>query len=285
MKLRAIKDLSQLDDPRLFQEVAKGLNLIHENANGLWNDALSAHGQSRFRAAALLRTFAAEEAAKYLILIDAIRCPRTDSAQFGTQLGRFNNHLAKGIYAEYADARPATFGEVQHSVDDQRETLYLDGPNEIDWIFPNRILRSREELIYVDYVESDEGYEWTTPCLHDADFMGRSFAFEPSVLSKINVMHAAGFANPEALAIIAEYWRPVKLVDDLHWSEYRRHNIGTLERLDQAGLLRAPPKDGLAVLVDDWTYPMYSIDMTPTQVDRTALKEQQDAWVARENLG
>jgi hypothetical protein len=35
--------------------------------------------------------------------------------------------------------------------------IILMEPNEINWVFRNRILSDREETIYVDYVAADDG--------------------------------------------------------------------------------------------------------------------------------
>lgn len=42
--------------------------------------------------------------------------------------------------------------EAKRHVDRERRTLYLDGPNDIDWIFRNDITQRREEAMYLDYV-------------------------------------------------------------------------------------------------------------------------------------
>lgn len=285
MRVRAIKDLSQLSDDRLFEELARGMQLVWDNANRLWNDSVSTREQSRHRAAMILRAIAEEEAAKYLILLDAARCPRTDKSRFVGQLSRFTNHLARGLYAEYADARPSTFAEVREFVETERKAHYLDGPNEIDWIFRNQILQRREDLMYVDYVQSDEKHEWTAPC---DDLTEAAFPFvdsEPAAIRLTNVLHKAGFDTPEAVAVIATMWRTVELSDDLHWSEYRRHNQATLAQLEEKGLLNSMSPEEAGTILDEWTYPMYSLDLNLENVDLECLRQRQRDWVADQELG
>lgn len=77
MEPRRIADLAQVTDAKLFGEIAEGLDLIHENALRLYESVSLLAKQEHFRAAEILKTLALEEAAKYLILIDAVRCPRT----------------------------------------------------------------------------------------------------------------------------------------------------------------------------------------------------------------
>jgi hypothetical protein len=48
--------------------------------------------------------------------------------------------------------RPGTLAELQEYVDNHREEFYLDGPNDVDWIFRNEVLEGREGALYVDYV-------------------------------------------------------------------------------------------------------------------------------------
>jgi hypothetical protein len=52
-------------------------------------------------------------------------------------------------------------------VDRERKEFYLDGPNDVDWIFYNDILRTREETIYVDFVENDGQHVWHDPTVLD----------------------------------------------------------------------------------------------------------------------
>jgi hypothetical protein len=50
-----------------------------------------------------LKLFVEEEAAKFHILLDAVRCPREPADRFSRQLGYFNQHPVKGLYAECYD--------------------------------------------------------------------------------------------------------------------------------------------------------------------------------------
>ncbi len=64
-----------------------------------------------------------------------------------------NTQAARSLYAEYYNlASPSDLTEIQRYVDRERQTLYLEGLNDVDWVFRNDILRKRGESIYVDYV-------------------------------------------------------------------------------------------------------------------------------------
>jgi len=108
-RVKAIRDLAQCPDRDFFHEVAIGLDLVAQNAFAIEDDARHMWGEKRPRGHAVLRALAAEEAAKFLILLDAVRCPRVPSEAFSGQIDRFDKHLPKGIYAQYCDWEPATF--------------------------------------------------------------------------------------------------------------------------------------------------------------------------------
>ena len=109
----AIKTLNGLGDPEFFSAVAEGLALVVKHGDHLWNAAKTLYDSGQHHAARILALIAEEEAAKYLILIDAIRCPRLPQKRRACQLGRFNNHLAKGLYAESTQMRPSNLRQLQ----------------------------------------------------------------------------------------------------------------------------------------------------------------------------
>lgn len=69
---QAIKDLCQLNDERLFSEVAEGLSYVVEHVENLNNAALNLNKEKYFDPAKILGALADEEAAKALILLEAI---------------------------------------------------------------------------------------------------------------------------------------------------------------------------------------------------------------------
>jgi AbiV family abortive infection protein len=235
MRAKAILDFGQLSDKEFFAEISKGLKHILENATQIHQDAnlLAEHKHSR--GYSILSNVAEEEASKFHILMDAVRCPRhPDKNMFNQQLKRFHSHLAKGIYAEACSWRPDTFSRVAEYADGERQGFYLDGPNDIDWIFRNRILQNREETIYVDYADTDEGHIWLTP---HVDEWGLELRYPPPALHLADALDKVGFTTPEALAIIADIWRPVKMTGDFHWIKIRELNYRTLKELDDNDLV------------------------------------------------
>ena len=133
----AVLELAKWSDSRLFEEAAAGIPLIAENAKSLNETAQRLYSAREYQASEIIRGFAEEEAAKVLILLDALRCPperRLDT------LKCFDIHLAKRIYALTCSfPNILSFGELGDLVAHERQPYYLDGPNSVDWIFTNSI--------------------------------------------------------------------------------------------------------------------------------------------------
>jgi AbiV family abortive infection protein len=123
MRPRAIRDLGQLGPTEFNEEAAKGMRLCLLNALRLWRDAATLLKANRPQGFTILQLFVEEEAAKFHILLDAVRCPRQPADIFARQLGYFNQHLAKGLYAMYYNMfSPASLQEIQVHMDRERRT-------------------------------------------------------------------------------------------------------------------------------------------------------------------
>jgi AbiV family abortive infection protein len=270
MRTRAIRDLAQLPDEAVFEELSTGLDLVFKNASRLDEDAQALWNEGRSQGSEILTAICAEEAAKFLILIDAIRCP---SDRLSSQLNRFYDHLAKGIYAECCEWRAGSLGELVSYVREELAEFYLDGPNDIDWIFRNRILSQREEQLYIDYIATDDGHYWTEPRREELF----PLRLKPRVLVLIGAMHAAGFATSKALETIAEIWRPVLMHDDYPWHELCDLNTGTVDAI--SSLIGSPvPAEDYEQIIDLWPFPLHSLGLRVIPVDREELRKTQRAW-------
>jgi hypothetical protein len=82
---REVTELAQRSDEDFFAEIAVGLRAVATNALSFRRDFLVMHHRGRKQGAEILRVFVTEEAAKFFILMDAVRCPHTIPA-FGRQL-------------------------------------------------------------------------------------------------------------------------------------------------------------------------------------------------------
>lgn len=279
MRVRATPDLAQLADHEFFAEIQEGTALCLSNANRIHDDHVSLTAQKRVLGAEILRLAAEEEAAKVLILLDAVRCPRARlPEEFRRQLQYFNDHLAKGIYTQYCDRKPLDLTDAKRWVDRERKEFYLDGPNDVDWIFYNEILRAREETIYVDFVENDGQHVWHDPTVLDEIRLPFVMPRKNPVLRLVNALSDVGCLLSPALDIIAQIWRPLVLDDNFSAITLRDWNVKTLEAMDQRGVLRARTDEVYAVIVSQWLFPLWPLDLRKDPVDKSSLREIQQRW-------
>ena len=277
MRVRATKDLVQLSDPEFFAAIAEGLKLVVKNVSRLWDAAVDLGEKKNAHAARVLAVIAEEEAAKFLILIDAVRCQRQPAGRLSRQLGRFNEHLSKGLYARGCGMCPTTLAQLQEYVDHHREQFYLDGPNDVDWIFRNEVIEGRESTLYVDYVAHDDEHRWSDPTdLEDLEF-GKPL--EPGSVVTARRLNDIGISSPETLATIADVWRIRPPVPDTQWSEIRRANHGTLELMESRSRLKEQPSSTYSWLMEQWQFPMYDLDLSEIPVSLAGLRERQKTGV------
>jgi len=93
----AIKDLPQLTDRRLFEEVAEGIRLIVEHAESLEETAVRLRVIDEHRAAAIVGGLAKEESSKVLILLDLVRCPRYNQDGRSQTVKAFGKRSTGGV--------------------------------------------------------------------------------------------------------------------------------------------------------------------------------------------
>lgn len=275
MRVRAIKDLTQLSDPDFFAAIAEGISLVVKNVARLQAGAAALGESKQMHPARVLSTVAEEEVAKVLILLDAVRCPRAPGERLAGQLARFNDHLAKGLYARACGMRPGTLAELQEYVDNHREEFYLDGPNDVDWIFRNEVLEGREGAFYVDYVARDDGHHWSDPSMYEDLYLG---PLEPAAVKTARSIHDTGLCSAASLAVVAEIWRTNPVEPETHFSAIRELNVRTLRALDERGLLGEQPSDVYSWIANEWQFPMYGLDLSKIKVDLETLRERQRNW-------
>ena len=275
MRVRAIKDLSRLSDPRLFEEIACGLDLVMKNVARLVAGAATLRESNQVHAGRVLSALADEEAAKYLILLDAVRCPRKPPHLLPGQLSRFNEHLAKGLYARASGYRPVRLKDLQDYIDHDRDSHYLDGPNDVDYIMRNEIIQGREGLLYVDYVQYDEDYHWTDPSRFEDMLAVLPESHSGQVARSL---HSSGLGGPEALATIASVWRSATIDADTHIQAIWKLNHQTLTALEAKALLKAQPQDVYAWIVQNWQFPMYGLDLSEIRVELDDLRGRRNNW-------
>lgn len=291
MRTKAIVDLGNLSDGEFFSKVAEGMKLCIRNATSFLRDVRWLARCHRNRSAGILTTMAHEEIAKYLILLDAVRCPRQAHEQRRDQLLNFNDHLAKGLYVLLYNRFPNTLAAVRLWAEEARATYYLDGPNDVDWIFYNAILNEREQSIYVDYIATDKGEGpsyWHRPnTLLPFIPGGGGVVYRQKAHIVASCLHAAGFSSPQALATVADTWRKEVFDDARGWDDLRTLNWETLCQLDSSGLLLRHSAAIICPIVNDWLFPLYNVKLSrklskeEKSIEENRLKglrERRDKW-------
>ena len=258
---RAILELMKLPDADLFGQMSGGLELVLGNACRLAQDAGTLGQLGRGEGSRVLRLIAEEEAAKFLILLDAVRCPREPPSTLRRQLRCFCDHLAKGIYAACCYWRAGSLGQLRSYIEEERRDFYLGGPDSSDEISGKRILVEREMAIYVDYVATEDGPRWLAPFGGGQSWLLKQL--DPLALRVACALHAVGCTTPQGLELIAATWRPVQMTDDFTLMELRELNQRTLEAMGQKGLLRERPEETCRLIIEEWPFPLYSTDLKP----------------------
>jgi AbiV family abortive infection protein len=268
--------LSCLTDDEFFIEVSEGLSLVADNALQVNLDARTLIEGKRMRGARVLTIIAEEEAAKFLILLDAVRCPKAPQSRLSIHLRKYYSHLAKGIYSAYCLRKPWNFANVKEWIERDSREYYLDGPNDMDWIFRNDIIQSREDTIYVNYVESDGTHYWQRPeqldeCTLDPDT-------SPASIGLITALRDAGCTKPESLKLIARHWRTVPITDDLEWHAVQAVNAAIIEEMNSCSLLNDQPSSVYSKIVNGWSFPLYDLELKEIKVEKARLEEIRKNW-------
>jgi hypothetical protein len=274
MRPRAAPSLASLRRPELLASLGEGMGLIAEHVATLERIAEQQEGPSASRAVEVTRVVSDEEAGKFLILLDVARAGFANQAVKREQLGRTASHIAKGIYARAVDIRPADFAEVLRYADGLRRSHYLDGPNDVDWIFRNEIEAEREETLYVDYVATDDGNVWVTPQRLD-DIHPR---YPSGAVELVGAMARAGFCEPGVLSTVSEVWRDFHPAPETQWSENRELNVATVERIPVKATDERLSDDDVSRIVNRWSFPLYEADLSKIKVDLEDLRQQQRNW-------
>jgi len=273
---RAVGDFADFSDVRLFRVVAEGIPLIVKNAVDLDETARRLHQEEEYRASEVIRGFAEEEAAKVLILIDLVRCPY-DWEQRAEIAKRFYGHIAKQIYAMTCSSPGITsFKELCEFVERELRPYYLDGPNSVDWIFPNSIAAEREQRLYVDSVQdiTDEAgdYHWRVP---PTSLFNSPKYQTPDCVTLCQALSEAGAKSTDGLAVIASIWRGFEPTPEMGRKELGDLIKATLKRLAEAGLneLDEVLRD---FVVASWPFPMWPLEMKESRRKPQELEELRD---------
>jgi hypothetical protein len=272
MQPRATHILAQLPDAIFLEAIASGLRLTAEWIQDL-ERAAARLDPTESGGAEVLQVVANEEAGKYLILVDAVRCPRTKQKPRTRQLKRSNDHLAKGIYSTVVDYSAGTYDEFVGYFEHLRLSHYLDGPNDTDWIFRNEIEANREQRLYVDFVQTDDGSRWWEPQRYDR--LGGLSSVPSNAVEIVLSLDRLGLGTPEGVRVLAETWRPFSPGGST-WSELTETMERMFQGLINSGVLtESPAQADLSRLLDRWPWPLYDAEMSKIDVDLDELRQRQ----------
>ena len=259
----AIANLGNRKKEIFLREVATGIEHLVANIRRLDSSARCISQEGDETSAAVLGSFADEEAAKVLILVDAVRCLKKKAR--ARTLKRWNDHLWKGIYVRSCDWRPANFCELASYIDEDLRLYYLDGPMGVDWIFPNEILDQRERQIYVDFVEditetgpARQSAYWAAPI----DFSSASFGYRTSTCVEVALsLHDFGFTTERGLNHVACIWQPIDPTS-MDYSEISARIQQTVRVIQSEQDWTTDSSEAIATLtpLGNWPYPLWPID-------------------------
>ena len=275
MDVKQLSTISNLPWGERIAVISDGLQAIWRNVASLRGTLELLKRASDWRGYSLVQTFAEEEAAKYLILLDYVRYPNSKKALADRYLKYFYSHFVRLLYSELCKIRPATWDEILDWLEIQRASDFLDGPNDVDWMFRNEILQNREGALYVDYVQMDGEWFWITPSDRELETLGIVGITGSPVLHLVERLEDAGFTSICALNEIQDTWSAVGMEPGTHWQEIRAKNIETLKRVDTC---REPIDEELSDLnakgiVDNWSFPLHGVDLEMFKVNRKELEE------------
>ncbi|MDE2997730.1 MAG: AbiV family abortive infection protein [Gemmatimonadota bacterium] len=274
---RAIKDLCQFDDSRLFKEVEEGISHLLMNVDRLDAAAHRLSAVNDHQSARILGSLAQEEAAKVFILLDAVRCPTNKPRDRKRTLGYFYDHLAKGIYAALCSWSLENFGQVACQVSSEREQFYLDGPSNYDWIFPNQITNQREFIQYVDFICDDtddtetspgERYWQTPPAASNI-----STYHTPRIVYLAKALHRIKATSSSGLSVIARIWREFEPRSETSTSELIEMNALSVKTLEENRMFSADVKDEGWLICQRWMFPLWPLNLGRKDVKKSDLRQ------------
>ena len=261
------------EEPLVF--LSEGLPIILGSSQGFWQ--ASCHLKDRPREAKVLKGFAEEEAAKILILMDAVRCPKSViDSRIGKIVGWFYDHLARLIYVQAVHWRQMDVAEMREFIEKELESHYLEGLCG-EYIMPNWNTYQRESRLYADIADYGDGeIQWNKPNLVD-ELLSPSYSPSFSlVLELVEAMSAFGIFTPQGLKATSEIWAQVAFTTTETSADSTRLTNQLLIRLCDEKIANPELKEKHAhVLLNHWQVPMYDLDLKLIDVPLEKLKEAQ----------
>lgn len=172
--------------------------------------------KSKPRSREILLGQAGEEAAKILMLLDAIRCPKKRLSKDARKIvAAFYNHVSRLAYDQVLSLRPLTIKDLKEYIKPNLESHYLDG-NLGEYIYPNSRIHQRESTLYADVIVVDDREPtWSSPL----DPPLYRYSRTPDSLILCQALNQLGLLSEVGAKIIADVWTPYDFTDELGHKE------------------------------------------------------------------
>jgi hypothetical protein len=265
---------------RRLEVLAEGLPIILQSAQGFWQSSQQLR-QSHGREAKVLEGFAQEEAAKTLILMDAVRCPpKLVASKLNRIVGWFYDHLARLIYAEAVSWKPMHLAQLREYVNQQRRGHYLEG-HAGEYIMPNWTIYQRESRLYADIeAHQDDALHWNAPRDPYTDLPFPD-SFTPPALLVAAAMQQVGMFTGKGLQAVSDIWGSLEYKDKEDRCDGEKLTERLLHRPHAEGLmLDTVQEDDLATLYRTWQIPMYNLDFSliPVTIEELEAAQEREYW-------
>ena len=276
--LNQARQLCQMPHEERLTFLSEGLPIILSSAQGFWQ--ASCQLKDKPREAEVLEGFAEEEAAKILILMDAVRCPKTlIDSKIGQIIRWFYNHLARLIYAKAVSWQPINVTQLREYVAHHRESHFLQEAAYGAHILPNWSLYERNSKLYAD-IQAGEGgaLSWNDPSPIFQRSDPATFAsFPPLVLKPVKAMAALGIFTAQGLKATSEIWGQRTFTNTEYGEDACRLTVQLINRLCVEDLPRPEAtQDHANDLFRYWQLPMYDFDFSQIDAQLEELKEEQE---------
>ena len=128
---------------------------------------------------------------------------------------------------------------------------YLDGPNDVDWVFRNDLVAGRENDMYVDLVQTEDGLEWWPPLPSTAP------PLVPDAVRLVLALQDSGMFAAGALKRLERSWVDFDPTVESHFVDWSDRT---------ANALRGGPSASLAIACELWPMPMTELELEPIAV-------------------
>lgn len=280
--LRQARRLCQMPHEERLAFLSEGLPFILTSARDFWQ--ASCQLKDRLREAEVLKGFAEEEAAKILILMDAVRCPKPlIDSKIGKITGWFYDHLARLIYTETVRWRPRDVEELREFIERERESHYLEGFCG-EYIVPNWNIYQRESRLYADIATYGDGeLQWNRPDLLQELLSASYSPSVPPVLELAEAMSALGIFTHRGLKATSEIWGQMTFTTTETSIDAGCLMHQLLKRLCEEKLPSPQAtQEHAEVLLSNWQIPMYDLDLRQINVPLEKLRKDQEQMLWEE---